>query len=242
MNRAADNLTLLDTETDRLRATCRGLSADDARRPTLCEGWDAAHVLTHLARNADALGNLVRWATDGRERPAYTSGAQRDADIETGARRPVEEIVADVRRTATRFRELAQALTGDAGDAEVRTRTGATVKGHQVVAMRTLEVVFHHVDLQAGYTFDDADPAWLARTLRRGVAQWEATGGAPPLTLVPAGTGTGGTTAEGMPPLLLSDGGPEVSGTPGQLLLWLARGRTDGLAGGVDLPTPPPWA
>ncbi|MGD8201716.1 maleylpyruvate isomerase family mycothiol-dependent enzyme [Ornithinimicrobium sp. W1679] len=244
-NRAAENLALLDVETARLLTTCRGLvaaGAGAAAPPTLCEGWDAARLLTHLARNADALGNLVRWAGDGVERQAYASVAQRDRDIETGARRPLAEIVADVEVTASRFRELAGTLTGPAGEAQVRTRTGTPVQGHQVVAMRVLEVVFHHVDLQAGYTFDDADPAWVARTLRRGVARWEAAGEAPGLTLVPVARAGEGTDTSGMPPLQLSGGGAEVSGTPGQLLLWLARGRTDGLSTDVDLPTPPPWA
>lgn len=182
-NRAAQNLGLLDAETDRLLATCRSLSATDLHRSTLCAGWDAAHLLTHLARNADALSNLVLWATDGMKRPAYASTEQRDNDIRTGAGRSHEEILTDVETTAVRFRELADALKGKPGDAEVRTRTGTMVKGHQVVAMRTLEVVFHHVDLQAGYNFDNADPSWLARMLRRGVGQWEASGNAPTLTL-----------------------------------------------------------
>lgn len=229
-NRAEQNLLLLDVETDRLLTTCTRLS--DARRPTLCAGWDVAHVLTHVARNADALGNMVLWAVDGKERPAYDSAERRDAAIEEGARRPLEEIVADLRHTAFRFREHAGELTGPAGEAEVRTRTGTAVRGHQVVAMRILEVVFHHVDLQTGYTFGQADPGWVARTLRRGVLQWEAVPGSPSLTLRPAG----------LPPMELAGGGPEVSGTAGQLLLWLARGRADGLSSPVALPEPPPWA
>lgn len=227
---AAQNLDLLDVETDRLLTTCTRLT--DAGHDTLCAGWDVAHVLTHVARNAEALGNMVRWAVDGRERQAYASPESRDAAIEEGARRPLEEICADVRDTAFRFRDLAQELTGPAGEAEVRTRTGATVKGHQVIAMRILEVVFHHVDLQTDYTFDQADPEWVVRTLRRGVWQWEAGGGAPSLTLRP----------EGQPALHLGGGGPEVAGTPGQLLLWLARGRSEGLSSSVELPEPPPWA
>src|SRR5690606_22104668 len=139
-----------DVETDRLLTTCTRLS--DPRRDSLCRGWDVAHVLTHVARNADALCNLAQWAVDGTERAAYDSPESRDAAIEEGARRPLEEIVADVRDTAFRFRELAQELTGPAGDAEVRTRTGTIVKGHQVIAMRILEVVFHHVDLRTDYT------------------------------------------------------------------------------------------
>jgi maleylpyruvate isomerase len=229
-DRAAENLALLDVETGRLLTTCSRLSDPGGR--TLCEGWDVAHVLTHLARNAEALGNLVLWAVDGQERAAYASSESRERAIAEGARRPLEEIVADVRGSASRFRELAQELTGEAGEAEVRTRTGATVKGHQVIAMRILEVVFHHVDLQAGYTFEEADPDWVARTLRRGVRQWEVSGAAPPLTLRPVGS----------PPLQLGGGGADVAGTAGQLLLWLARGRSDGVAPTVNLPQPPAWA
>ena len=229
-NRAAENLALLDAETERLLATCVELT--DARRRSLCAGWDVAHVLTHVARNADALGNMVLWAVDGQERAAYSSEESRAAAIEEGARRPLPEIVSDVEESARRFRERAQPLTGDAGERQVRTRTGTTVVGHQVIAMRVLEVVFHHVDLEAGFTFDHADPAWVARTLRRGVRQWDATGVAPSLTLQPTG----------MPPLELSGGGPEVGGSAGQLLLWLARGRAEGLSTTADLPQPPPWA
>lgn len=259
-SRAAKNLILLDAETERFLATCQELSAADsgpestscsggqeptfldssrdlARLQTLCKGWNLAHVLTHVARNADSLSNLVLWATDGVERRAYISDEQRDLDIETGVQRRLPEIVVDVEATATRFRELAEALTGSAGGAEVRTRTNTPVKGYQLIAMRTVEVVFHHVDLQAGYTFDDADPAWLARTLRRGASQWEAQGNAPQLTLNPTGP-----SGEHMPSFSIAGGGTDVSGTPGQLLLWLARGRADGLTSAVDVPSPPAWA
>lgn len=231
-NRAAENLAVLDRETDRLLATCRGLTEADRSSATLCQGWDAAHLLTHLARNADSLCNLLLWATDGVERQAYVSAEQRDADIEVGARRPISEIVADVEGSAGRFRDLAGAMTGDAGLAEVVTRTGTTVRGHQVIAMRILEVVFHHVDLRRGYDFDDADPGWAHRTLRRGAARWGTAGDAPALTLRPGG----------MDPVPLGGGGPEVAGTVGGLLLWLARGEVQGLSSDVPLPAPPPWA
>lgn len=232
-DRAAENLALLDVETARLLATCARLT--DPHRPSLCEGWDVAHVLTHLARNADALGRMVLWAVDGRERAPYTSESSRAADIESGARRALPELVTDVQESALRFRKRAGALTGPAGQAQVRTRTGTAVAGHQVISMRLVEVVLHHADLDAGFTLDAADPAWVARTLRRGVRQWEAREDAPGLTLLPQG-------GQGMPPLELAGGGPAVRGTAGQLLLWLARGRVAGLSSPVDLPQPPPWA
>lgn len=231
-NRAAANLALLDTETERLLQTVADLGRTDLARDTLCPGWSVGHVLTHLSRNADALLNLVRWAVDGRERQAYPSDVVRDAAIADGARRTLENIVDDVRASAQRFRQEAEALTGEAGEATVRSRTGTPVTGTQVIAMRLLEVVFHHVDLQRGYTFDDADPDWVLRTLRRGVRQWEATGDAPRLTL----------QVEGSDPLELGGGGPEVRGTAGQLMLWIARGVDDGLRTDGELPTPPPWS
>lgn len=232
-NRAAANLALLDTETARLLATVTDLDQPDLARDTLCRGWTVAHVLTHLARNADALLNLVRWAADGRERAAYPSEAERDAAIAEGAQRPLDEIIEDLRVTAERFRQEADVLTGEAGEAVVRSRTGTPVTGTQVIAMRVLEVVFHHVDLGLGYTFDDADPAWVLRTLQRGVRQWEAAGEAPGLTL----------SIEGTDPLSLGGGGgPEVRGTAGQMLLWIARGVDDGLRADVALPAPPPWS
>lgn len=231
-DRAAQKLTLLDEETDRLLRTCRELRADDAARATMCEGWDASHLLSHVARNAEALSNLVLWAQDGVEREAYESAEQRQADIEAGAALPWERIIGDVEETAARFRGLARTLTGPAGDAEVRTRTGNVVRGHQVISMRTNEVVFHHVDLDAGYGLDDSDPAWLARTLGQGARRWDARADAPSLTLAP----------EGLEPIPVGGGGPEVAGTPGQVLLWLARGRDTGLRAQADLPQPPPWA
>lgn len=231
-NRAADTLAALDHETAALLATVDDLRPR-AGRPTLCAGWDAAHLLTHVARNADALLNLVRWAVDGVERDAYASEEARAADIEDGANRSWEEIVADLRGSAGRFREEADALTGPAGEAQVRTRTGTGVTGAQVVSMRLLEVVFHHVDLDAGYGFDDADPAWVLRTLRRGARRWVSQDPDVRVTLVP----------HGADPVEVGAGGPEVCGSAGALLLWLARGRAEHLVHeATPLPTPPPWA
>lgn len=232
-DRTDENLELLDRESDRLIGTVEALSAGDRHAPTLSAGWDTAHLLTHVARNADALINLVRWAVDGQEREAYASAESRDRDIRDGAARPWSVIVDDLCVTAARFRAEAEQLRGPAGQAQVRSRTGTPITGAQVISMRVLEVVFHHVDLDRGYTFEHCDQGVVTRSLRRGVRQWAGRRGpVPDLTVLP----------EGMDPLQLGAGGPEVSGTPGQLLLWVARGQVRGLHSDVDLPTPPPWA
>src|SRR5690606_14415411 len=93
------DLALLDRETTCLLVTASGLTDPDLRRPSLCGGWTRAHVLTHLARNADALLSLVHWAADGRPREAYASEQQRAADIEAGVGRNTEEVLRDVRES-----------------------------------------------------------------------------------------------------------------------------------------------
>src|SRR5258708_444816 len=72
------------------------LTAADVLRPSLLPGWTVGHVLSHLARNADALVNLCDWALTGVRKPAYVSAEARTADIEAGAARPVTVQVEDL--------------------------------------------------------------------------------------------------------------------------------------------------
>ncbi len=65
----------IEPATARLRQTAAGLSDDQAREPSLLPGWSRGHVLTHIARNADSLRNLLIWARTGVETPQY-SGAE----------------------------------------------------------------------------------------------------------------------------------------------------------------------
>ena len=60
--------------TDRLLATVDGLDDAALRQPSRLPGWTRAHVLTHIARNADGLVNLVTWARTGEETPMYAGG------------------------------------------------------------------------------------------------------------------------------------------------------------------------
>lgn len=70
------------TTTARLAATAAALTDDQVREPSLLPGWSRGHVLTHVARNADGLRNLLIWARTGVETPQYPepgrSAATRD--------------------------------------------------------------------------------------------------------------------------------------------------------------------
>src|SRR5213080_825186 len=93
-------LARVGAATDRLMATAAALSDAQAREPSLLAGWSRGHVLTHIARNADGLVNLLRWARTGTQTPMYASAESRAADIEAGAGRPAADLAADVRESA----------------------------------------------------------------------------------------------------------------------------------------------
>ena len=103
-------------------------------------------MLTHIARNADANRNLVRWAATGVVNPMYPGGT-RNADIEAGAGRPADELVADVRATAAVLAADIAALPADAWTAVVDTGRGGPVAADVVLSQRLAEVELHHHDL-----------------------------------------------------------------------------------------------
>ena len=61
------------------------LTDQEFDRPSLLPGWDRRHVVAHVARNADALVNLMTWARTGEETPMYPSVEARDAGIAEAA-------------------------------------------------------------------------------------------------------------------------------------------------------------
>lgn len=235
----ADPLVLL-TEVD--RATQRVLqtagSLDDAgmAAPSLLPGWTRAHVLTHLARQADSLVNLLTAARTGEDIPQYASAAARNADIEAGAGRPSAEVVADLRATAARLADAASAMPPEAWAAVVRT-----IRGPRVAATlpwgRLREVEVHHVDLVAGYGPANWSEAFSHRLLHEVASDFSGRADAPAMVLHPVETGHDLTV--GGP-----DDAPTVSGPAHELAAWLT-GRTRGESLRVSpdgpLPIPPVW-
>ncbi|MBZ4019433.1 maleylpyruvate isomerase family mycothiol-dependent enzyme [Streptomyces purpurogeneiscleroticus] len=125
-----------------------------AEGPSLLPDWTRAHVLTHLARNADALVNLLTWARTGVETPMYPNPESRLDDIERGARRPAAEILDDFRTADARLLAAVDALPAGAWDTTVRSALGRSIPASEVPWMRTREIWVHLVDLGAG---DDTD-------------------------------------------------------------------------------------
>lgn len=219
-----DLLALLATHEQRLRATVAHV--DDVSAPSRCDGWTRGHVVTHLARNAEAIGRLARWATSGTPQEMYPGGpAARDRDIEAGAHRDRERLLTDLTDTAT---ELARHLAELAEGAVVQTvemRGGHLVSPAVLPFLRLREVLLHHVDLRAGFGFTDVEPELVDRLLDDAVARLRTLPQAPDLELV-----TGARTRT------LGDSPVRVSGSPGDVLLWLARRDPAGVHADGPLP------
>ncbi|HYN30595.1 MAG TPA: maleylpyruvate isomerase family mycothiol-dependent enzyme [Dermatophilaceae bacterium] len=218
---------------------------------SLCDGWSRGHVLAHVSRNADALLRLARWASTGVPEEMYPGGATaRDAEIEAGAARPVREHVADLRATADElgraFDRLAAAFsTGGPAAAEVEGRGGYRISSGGLPFVRLREVVYHHVDLDAGFTFEDVHPDLLGRFLDDAVSRL-ALAGRPPALVLAADDG-GRWTVGGAGPAAPSRTSPPRSGDPAGvvcgsragLLMWLARRREDGIRSQRPVPSLP---
>ena len=124
---AADLSARLTAACQAVAATAAGVTDVDARAPSLLPGWTRGHVLTHLARNADGLRNLLSWARTGIETPQYASAAERDAAIAAG-RRPAAELRADVEAADAAFAAEAASLRAADWDAQVHGLRGQIIR------------------------------------------------------------------------------------------------------------------
>ncbi|GAA1643855.1 hypothetical protein GCM10009733_046190 [Nonomuraea maheshkhaliensis] len=174
----ADTRRWADDGTKLLLDTVAGLDEAEYARPSLLPGWTRGHVLAHVAANADALGNLVRWAATGEPTPMYASPAERAAGIERGVRMPAAGLETWLYRSATALAEASAALSERQWAVEVVTAQGRTVPATEVPWLRAREVYVHTVDLGLGVAFADLPPAYLEALCADVAAQ---RGGVPPV-------------------------------------------------------------
>lgn len=143
-------------------ALCRKALVD-LEGPSQLPGWTRKHVAAHLALNAEALGNLVAWARTGVEQPMYASPDRRNADIEAGALRPADELIAWFEESARLLATAMGELTDEQWQARVRTAQGREVPATEIPWMRSREVMIHAVDLGTGVTFADLPDDFLEK-------------------------------------------------------------------------------
>ncbi|TWP46476.1 maleylpyruvate isomerase family mycothiol-dependent enzyme [Lentzea tibetensis] len=203
------------------------------RRPSLLPGWSRAHVVTHLARNADALVNLLTWARTGVEHQAYASRADRDADIEEGSGRLLQLLRADLDSACARFTTACRELPASAWQAEVATPRGQPMRADLVPWLRLCELWIHMVDLDLGVTFADLPDELAEKLIDDSVERFAGRG---PSFDVEA------TFPDGRQRrwTFNSPASAAVAGSSADVLGWLTgRTRGEGLRG--DLPDLPSW-
>lgn len=219
----------------------------DTRRPSLLPGWTLGHVLSHIARNADAMVLSLGGAMRNEPTPMYPHGPRgRDADIQAGAKRSMAEIVADVRAAVGRLDTTWSQMTPEWWENAAIIRAGR-LPAWQTVGARWCEVELHWVDLDTGH----GPEAWserFSRLLLRTLLERTMIG-RPLADRLPAGVRIelfSIDTGERWPV------GPDQARTIGvhgplwALACWLA-GRLEParpgleLTGGTELPTLAPW-
>ncbi|MGI8614023.1 MAG: maleylpyruvate isomerase family mycothiol-dependent enzyme [Nocardioidaceae bacterium] len=247
-------LEVLGPATSRLLQAVRGLSDADLRHTSRLPGWTRGHVLSHLARNADALVNLYVSAATGEERPMYASPQRRNADIDEGAGRSLGELLDDLAESHDRM--TAAAARVHHSDWSTVVRPGgqrAPMAAAVIPLLRLAEVEIHHVDLDIAYRPADWSGPWLEIFLPQAASGLSARAGQA-VRLVATDTGSvvdggAGPATEGS-----ADGGGSgvadraeptlVTGTSAELLAWIT-GRSGGsvldLRPGDRLPSLPSW-
>jgi maleylpyruvate isomerase len=151
-----------EAEPERAAALCKSAQArllravlelDDAnaRRPSRLPGWSVGHVITHLARNADAHARRLAGSLIGQDVAKYPGGpAQRERDIADGAGRPARALLTDLAESQQRLENLFTRCSA-AGWPGSDLLGGAGYPATGCPAHRLREVEVHHVDLGIGY-------------------------------------------------------------------------------------------
>lgn len=216
-------------------------SDEDVRAPSLLPGWSRAHVLTHLARNADGVAATWSGSLRGEVVPRYPGGdAQRDADIATGSTRPVTELLADLAASAERLDRVLRAVSESGPDAWDRPASEGR-PARSFLGARWREVEIHRVDLAGAYTADRWPPSFVGWLLPELASSLGSRPGVAGLRVVVAARGS--VTPELAGTTWTTGAVDTVVEAPDWALLAWLIGRPSAAGSALaDPPALPPWA
>lgn len=159
----------------RLLESClTGLTDDDARRSSLLAGWTVGHVLTHIALNAGSHLGMLEAANRGEVAAQYPGGrAQRDGDIESGASRSAEALVADVAAANSELEACWATMTAEGwmGQGETASGPGAVA---DLPFRRWRETTVHHTDLGLCHGWAEWPADYVRLDLQRLTMVWDS--------------------------------------------------------------------
>lgn len=149
-----------------LDARVAALTDAQAKEPSLLPGWSRGHLLTHLARNADSIVRRLEGAMRNEIADQYLGGEQgRAQEIEAGANRSAEELIADLSGASAAVDAAFAAMPNDAWERLGRSYTGAESPVSGLALTRWKEVEIHLLDLDLGYGPSDWPDAFVESAL-----------------------------------------------------------------------------
>ena len=233
-----DVLADLESATRHLVDDAARLTAGDLAQPSLLPNWTRAHVLAHLAQNADAGVRLINGARTGNPGFEYQSIAAREAAIEEGAQLPFALLLKQLGESARRFHESCVAMTAADWERAVSWTTGQRTPADAVPRSRLTEVLVHHVDLDMGYPPTAWPHAFVRERLDAVISSLNRRALAPETLRLVATDSSRTLVVNGA----VGQDARTVTGTETQLLVWLL-GRSAGaelqVSGGGPLPELP---
>jgi maleylpyruvate isomerase len=204
------------------------LSDDELAAPSPLPDWSRASVVAHLARNADALVNLLHWARTGVETPMYPSRALRDAAIAATATLPAADLRADYAAACARLAAAIESMPSEAWATDVRNGQGRPMPTGEVPWMRAKELWVHGTDLAAGLSFADLPTDFCEALVDDVIGLFAVRDQVLDATIR-------ATDVE----RTWGSGGVKVQGPVAAVAAWLTRSDASGLDG--DVPPPPAW-
>lgn len=203
--------------THRLVRAVDEMTDEQYAAPSLLPDWSRAHVVAHLALNAEGLTGALEGLAHGRAVPMYASPEARDTDIAQLATAPPSTLRTRLLGATTEFAAAVAGVPDDAWETPIhRTPGGPSFAAGAVPGMREREVEIHHVDLGLAYRRHDWPAAFTERLL-------ESSSKRPRAQLFSVHA----TDLERSWHCGDGSGGPTVSGTAADLGWWLT-GRGDG--------------
>ncbi len=215
--------------TRRLVRSVDALTDEGFTEASQLPGWTRAHLVAHLALNAEGLGGVLQALAAGETRTMYASQQSRDADIDELSGASPSGLRDRLLGSCALFNDAMHRVPDDAWEGRFeRTPGGPQFRRTSIPTMRLQELEIHHADLAVGYSAADW-PAEFVDLMFTRVVQDRADG---PAMLL--------RTPEGE--VTIGEAGPVVVGSRAALTWWLlGRGMGEGLTADPTLPTLGPW-
>jgi maleylpyruvate isomerase len=227
---------LLPDATQRLVRTVDGLDDDALAAPSGLPDWTRAHVVAHLALNAEGMAGVLHSRIEGGSTTMYRSDEARSGDIEALAAADRAELRDRFLAGTTLVTEAVERMPDEFWtETFERTPGGRVIRYAAIPGMRLREVEIHHVDLDAGFSPQGWSDAFASHLIGAMVKREPSD-----TSFRVLATDLASTWVVGDDP---GESGTTVSGPAGELAWWLTgRPPADSLTSSTgDLPLVKAW-